>query len=202
MFFFCFIHDWHNWIICLELLKEWCYNIGSIKKKLKFKFDTVIFMVLYQNILRLIIEWPSRWWQWLEVFNNRHSKWAVISRADRFMVIYASLLAGESWNNLLMPLKMFSISHPVVLTLDWKAPWMTWSPPEPCSNNWGTSLRLQMFFNFSCTDQFVFGPSLESIDRLFVERFVVAFKSSSMMLSAFSQNILLLLHLLCHPKTE
>ena len=45
--------------------------------------------------------------------------------SDRFIVIYVSLLAGESWNNLHMPLKNFSISHPVVLTPDWKAPWMT-----------------------------------------------------------------------------
>ena len=29
-------------------------------KKLKLKFDTVIFMVLYQNIIRLITEWPCR----------------------------------------------------------------------------------------------------------------------------------------------
>ena len=103
------------------------------------------------------------------------------------MVIYVSLLAGESWNNLHMPLKFFSISHPVVLTPNGKAPWMTWSPQEPTSNNWGTSLRLQMFFKFSCTDQFIFGPFIESIDRLFVGRFVVAFKRSSKMLSAFSR---------------
>ena len=171
---------------------------------MKFKYDTVVFMVLYWNI-RLIIEWLSRWWQCLEVFNNSYNKWP-ISRAlvatdtssthlvwqnikgdwsDWFMVIYVSLLAGESWNNLHKPLKKFSISQPVVLTLGWKAPWMTWSPQEPTSNNLGIYSQLRMFFNFLCTDQFVFGPSIESIDRLFVGRFVVAFKSSSKMLSAF-----------------
>ena len=114
------------------------------------------------------------------VWQNIKGNWS-----DWFMVIYVSLLAGESWNNLHVPLKNFLISYPAVLIPDWKAPWMTWSPQEPTSNNWGTSSPLQMFFNFSCTDQFVFGPSIESIDRLFVGRFVVAFKSSSKMLSAF-----------------
>ena len=125
--------------------------------------------------------------------------------SDRFMVIYVFLLAGESWNNLRMLLKTVSISHPVVLTPDWKkSPWMTWSPQDPTLNNWGTSSRFRMFFNFSCTDKF---PSIESIDRLFVERFVVAFKSSSKM-SAFDRlknlesNYLDCMFLPCHIRVS
>ena len=84
----------------------------------------------------------------------------------------------SSCNNLHMPLKKFSISQPVVLTPDWRAP--GWHEVHK-------STRLRMFFNFPCTDQFVFGPSIESIDRLFVGRLVVAFRSSSKMLSAFGR---------------
>ena len=79
----------------------------------------------------------------------------------------------------------FSISHPVVLTPDWKDPGMTWSPQEPTSTTGELPYVSNVLQYFFCTSKFVFGPSIESIDRIFVRRFVVAFKSSYKMLSPF-----------------
>ena len=154
-----------------DLLLSGCQHDGNASKC----STTATKMTKFQELQLLLVHLPPVW-------QNIKGNWS-----DWFMVIYESLLTGESWNNPQMPLKIFSISHPVALTPDWKAPWMTWSPQEPTSNIWGTSSQLWMFFNFSCTDQLIFGQSIESIDRLFVGRFVVAFKSFSKMLSAFGR---------------
>ena len=161
-------------------------------------------MVLYQNIIRLITERPSRWWQCLEVFNNSYNKWPNFKSSSCYWYIFhPSGLVKHYWKLVWLVNGNMSISsgwrviekppHAFKIFFDFSP--SSFNPRLDDMKfrrahfkqlgNFLVTLNVLWVF---CTDQFVFGPSIQSIERLFVGRFVVAFKSSSKMLSAFKKS--------------
>ena len=111
-------------------IKNWNFNL------------ILIFMVLYQNIIRLIAERPSRWWQCLEVFNNSYNKWPNFKSSSCYWYIF----------------------HPSGLVKHyWKLIWLV-NGNMPISSGWRVIEKpphaFKIFFNFSPSS---FNPRLDDM---------------------------------------